>query len=405
MASIAHARQLAILQIVREAGQITRGQLARRTGLSPSLVSRLTSNLLGRRILCEDGKSEAEGGRPSDLLAINATAGYVIGLDIGATRQRAIVSDLRGAVVAQLVEPTQRAAERDSILANIEGLASRVIARGHLTPDQILGLGLGLRAIVDPRAGVVRAWPSPPSWSSAWTDFPIRDALAARVPWAHIAVDDTVRALGLAEARYGHGTSGDDFLYVIAGTGIGAAIMLGGVPYLGPNHVAGEIGHVRLTDQPIPCKCGNTGCLETLASTGAILERARERLDESDILSSLRPRHQELTIEQIIEHGEQGDRLAYQLLVEAGEYLGCGLALALNMLAPRLIVLGGPLATSHTFLAAAQRMMKLRALSQASWDTRLIPSKLGDLAGARGTATLALDSLFGEGSTNILALM
>lgn len=151
----------------------------------------------------------------------------------------------------------------------------------------VYGLGVGLRGIVDLLGGVTGR-PNTPAWSDAWDNFPIDAALAERLPWRQIVIEDTVRAIGVAEAAYGHGAGGEDFLYVLVGTGIGAALMIGGAPYRGPNHVAGELGHVRLADAPIPCQCGNVGCLETVASSGATAARAWQRLAETHILSALR---------------------------------------------------------------------------------------------------------------------
>jgi predicted NBD/HSP70 family sugar kinase len=397
-------RSLAILQLIRREGHATRRTIAERTGLSVSLVSRLTNELRRQHLIVDTGKSESDGGRPSDLLTLNPDAGYVVGLDIGGTDQRAVVVDLRGAVVASLTGPNQLTNDRQEILHNIERVITEVIAQTELGADAILGLGVGLRAIVDPIRGVVHGWPNTPAWSATWTEFAVRDALAERLRWPHLIVDDTVRAMGIAEAEYGHGSGRQDFIYVLAETGIGAAIMLQGLPYLGPNHISGEIGHMRMTDAALPCKCGNTGCLETLASIPAILAGARRQLAESQMLTALRRKQGQFTITEIIDEAEQGDKLAYQLLTEAGEYLGSALAGVLNLLGPKLVIVGGPLATSNAYLDAARRMIRLRALTQAAQGVVLEPSQLGELAGARGTATLVLSTLFSPHGSNILAL-
>jgi len=402
MSLLTNDRRLAILQLTRQAGPLTRREIAQHVGLSLSGASRLTAELLAQGLLCEIGRSESDGGRPPDLLAIAPNAAYVVGLDIGGRRQRAIVADLRGAIVASLVEPTPLSTEREAILDNLEQLIDRIIREAGLTRSAVMGVGLALRAIVDSTAGIVYGWPNTPAWSAAWTDFAVRDALAARLPWSHIAVDDTVRTLGVAEAMYGHGIQQQDFVFVLADTGIGMAIMLGGVPYLGPSHLAGEIGHIVLGTTSTLCDCGNTGCLETLSSTTAILARVRQRLTESHIRTILHLSDREPHIEEVIDAAETGDKLAYQLMTEAGEYFGSALAIVLNLLGPKLVVVGGKLASSNVYLDAAWRMMKLRTLDQASRDVRVERSQLGELGGARGAASLVLDALFSSGGSNIL---
>src|SRR5258706_14847550 len=115
-------RRFAILKQPREGGEWTRREIAQRVGLSLSLVSRLTAELLAQGLISEVGRSESDGGRPPDLLALASNAAYVVGLDIGGRRQRAIVADLRGAIVANLVESTPLSTEREAILANLEQL-------------------------------------------------------------------------------------------------------------------------------------------------------------------------------------------------------------------------------------------------------------------------------------------
>lgn len=402
MSLLTNDRRLAILQVTRQIGPLTRREIAQHVGLSLSVVSRLTAELLAQGLLCEIGRSESDGGRPADLLAIAPNAAYVVGLDIGGRRQRAIVADLRGAIVASLVEPTPLSTEREAILDNLEQLIDRIIHEAGLTRSAVMGVGLALRAIVDSTAGIVYGWPNTPAWSAAWTDFAVRDALAARLPWPHIAVDDTVRTLGVAEALYGHGIRQQNFVFVLADTGIGMAIMLGGAPYLGPSHIAGEIGHITFGTASTLCDCGNTGCLETLSSTPAILACVRQRLSEAQIRSILRQSDREPRIEEVIDAAETGDKLAYQIMTEAGEYFGSALAIVLNVLGPKLVVVGGELASSNVYLDAAWRLMKLRTLDQASRDARLERSQQGELGGARGAASLILDALFSSGAWNIL---
>ncbi len=326
MSLLTNDRRLAILQLTRQAGPLTRREIAQHVGLSLSVASRLTAELLAQGLLCEIGRSESDGGRPPDLLAIAPNAAYVVGLDIGGRRQRAIVADLRGAIVASLVEPTPLSTEREAILDNLEQLIDRIIREAGLTRSAVMGVGLALRAIVDSTAGIVYGWPNTPAWSAAWTDFAVRDALAARLSWPHIAV----------------------------------------------------------------------------ASTTAILARVRQRLTESHIRTILRRSDREPRIEEVTDAAETGDKLAYQLMTEAGEYFGSALAIVLNLLGPKLVVVGGKLASSNVYLDAAWRMMKLQTLDQASRNVRVERSQLGELGGARGAASLVLDALFSSGGSNIL---
>ena len=395
---------LSTLQRIRHAGRITRREIAQELDLGFSMISRLTGELLERGLIREVGRSEAESGRPSDLLALNPTAGYAIGLDISGTRQRAVLVDLCGEVVNTFEENIHFLADRDNILSTLENLTTRTIESCGLQPCAILGVGMGVWGSVDPMAGVVYSWTETPALTSTWKDYAVRDALRAHTSYPHVMVDDIARTLGIAEVLYGHNAGQDeDFVFALADTGVGVAFLLGGTPYVGPNQLAGEIGHVPIPGVTLPCNCGNIGCLETVASVTGILRRAEQRLTETAIPSVLRDAP-ELTIQGMIAAADDSDKLAYQLMTEAGEALGTGLAMTVNLLGPKLVVVGGILAKSGVYLDAARRSMKLQVLSKATNTVRVEPSQLDEFAGARGAAAQVLNVLFVPGEANILAL-
>jgi predicted NBD/HSP70 family sugar kinase len=279
------------------------------------------------------------------------------------------------------------------------------LASSGLSSGAILGIGVSLWASVDPSSGVVSSWTETPTLSATLKDFAIRDALQAAWQSPHIVVDDIVRNLGIAEVEYGHhqGNS-EDFLFALADTGIGLAIMLAGAPYVGPYQIAGEIGHIPMAGVTIPCNCGNTGCLETVASVNAIMRAIHQRLSESNVRSTLRNIENQATIQDAMAAAESGDKLAYQVITEAGQYFGSGLATAVNLLGPKMIIVGGTLAKSSVYLDAARRNLRLQALSKISTGVRIEPSQLDDLAGARGAAARVLNKLFEPYGMNLLAL-
>ena len=394
-----------VLQLVRRAGRITRGEIAAQLGLGFSMASKLSAGLIERGLLCEAGRSEVTSGRPSDLLALNPQAGYAIGLDISGSHQKAVVVNLVGEVIASLSEEEHIPADRRLILDGLENMMRSALAASGLPSSAILGIGVSLWASVDPLSGVVTSWTETPALSATLKDFAICAALQAAWQSPHIVVDDIVRNLGIAEVQYGHRQgNNEDFLFALADTGIGLAIMLGGAPYVGPYQIAGEIGHIPMSGVTIPCNCGNTGCLETVASTHAILRTIHQRLNESNVRSMLRNIETQANIQDVMAAAENGDKLAYQVITEAGQYFGSGLASAVNLLGPRVIIVGGTLAKSGVYLDAARRNLRLQAMSKVSTGVRIEPSQLDDLAGARGAAARVLNRLFEPNGLNLLAL-
>ena len=376
-------RHRAVLCLVRERAMVTRSDISDATGLSVSQVSRLTSNLRALGLITVEHRIGGTEGRPTEVLALAGDSRYVVGLDLGWLSQLAVVANLRGEVVASIATSVPLTTGREAILDHVVQLVNAVLANASVDSDKVLGLGVGLRAVVDPITGVIAGGPETPMWSPAWINFAIRDELLNAFPWDQIAVDDTVRALGVAEGRYGRGLGEQDFIYVLADTGIGAAIMIGGRAYLGASRTAGEIGHITLDPDGEPCGCGKVGCLETLASTSALVRRAKEQMGDPEI-----------TIEALIALAQNGSPAAAEMLVEGGEALGRGLAVLLNVLAPTLVVVGGVATSSDIYLDSAKRVARAEALSYVGREMRVVRSDIGPLAGAAGAGAMILDAFF-----------
>lgn len=404
MGEIVIDHALEALNAIRRSGRLTRQDIATELNISLSLATKVTSELIGQGWVMGTGKvGLSTSGRPADWLSLVPNAAYAVGLDIGDDYQVAVVTNLVGDVVADLVEPALVTDNRGAILANLQTLADRVLAIAGLTRRQIAGVGVGLADMVDPVERVSYGWPDTPGWSTAWTDFAVGQALDDAFDVPHRLVDDIVRTLGLAEARYGHLGASNDFAYVLADSGVGMALMLNGLPYIGHSRIAGEIAHVQIDPAGQMCSCGNRGCLQTLTGTSALLSLIAQRLAESPIRSTLRGTAETLTAEAVIAAAHQGDKLAQQTLCDVGEPLGRALAMIVNLLGPAVLVLGGVLASSPEFVDAARRAMQTNSLSVGGRRVELQTSRLGRDAGARGAATRILDAVFSERGPNLLS--
>ncbi len=399
---MAHELSMEVLRQIRRAGTCTRSDLAKGQCISLSQASKITAGLLSLGLICEGGSHDRASGRPAGRLSLNPGAACVVGIDVGSDRQTAVVTGLTGEIITALDEPSPG---HDISFPCLADLIQRVIRTSNIRLEQVLGLGVGVSDIVDPVSGMVYRYGNPdfPEYILNTNNQPVRDELASNLPFPHILVDDVVRTLGIAEAMYGSGAGESNFVYVLLDTGIGMAIMLNGVPFIGASHIAGEIAHLPVGSQAVQCSCGSTGCLGILASFGYILKETHRQLAESPVRSGLRLL-KDITIDDVLKAGESGDKIAAQVLMETGEYIGQALAVILNLFGPRLVIAGGKLAQSTICRETASRVMRLRALEMASRGVELKLSPLDALAGARGAATLALDALFETGSKDILAL-
>ena len=213
-----------------------------------------------------------------------------------------------------------------------------------------------------------------------------------------VSVDDSSRMAALAEHWCGLARKVENFIFVNVGVGMGSGIFTNGQLYRGSRGTAGELGHTTIDENGPRCQCGNRGCLETLVCGPAIVRRARERLEEG-VVSLVNKMSggdfAKITPELIAEAARKGDKLAFNIMEKTGQYLGTGIANAVNLFNPELVIIGAGISRAgDLFLDAVKRTVKARALHTASTSVDIKLSELGDTTAAQGTAILVLKSIF-----------
>jgi len=374
--------RLRVLETLYRYPASSRGDLARRTGLSRGTVSLLVEEL-GRAGVVEENATSATdngtpggrgSGRPPMLLSLVARAAFAVGLDFGHQHIRVAVCDLSGHPIVD----RWSAAEVDHAPRESLDLAAQLVRdalrSAELTSDRVLGVGMGLAAPVNKRTGGLQAGGILPGWDRIQPAAEMEARLGIAV---ELENDANVGALG--EKAFGAGRGVDDFVYIRVSAGIGAGLILGGRPYHGFGGVAGEIGHA-LSDPAGPiCRCGNRGCLESIASpvaVAALLQR-----------SAGRP----VSVEQLLELVATGDRGARRAVADAGEAVGRATSILVNILNPELVVVGGDLARAGAVLldpisAAIER----HSVAPAAAAVRVRAGMLGERAEVLGAAALVL---------------
>lgn len=381
MALVANQRQLDLLRLVRAEGPVTRGEIGRRVGLSASQVSRLVADLLGAGLVESEARRHPRTGRPSDLLRLAANGPWVVGIEVGSGNLDGVVTNLRGEVRLRLRERLPTVDDHLAAVHLFAGFAERLLSEASVDGASVLGFGMGLYAVVDPDRGTVIDWSEHPGWGGWWRGFALRDALRQRLGSTIVVIDDAVRMRAVAEARNGPAT--DDFLFVLADSGIGASLVIDGRPYLGPNRLAGEIGHVSPEPSSQPCPCGRAGCLEAVASSLALEREAMARW----------PREQP-DIGTLLALADLGDPVAVEIVERAAERLAIVLAAAVGLVCPGRVVVGGVLGRSSRYLAAAARELARRTHPRTAEMLHVHTSALGVDAGVVGAAMAAVDRLF-----------
>jgi predicted NBD/HSP70 family sugar kinase len=213
-----------------------------------------------------------------------------------------------------------------------------------------------------------------------------------------VYVDNNARTMALGEALFGVGRDAHALAFVYARIGVGAGYVVGERLFRGSAAGAGEVGHTTiLPTGGEPCRCGNSGCLETLVSEPAIVRHAEElaNQDPDSILAARLGSEQGTAMERILGAARDGDKATRAMLEERACYMGIALANLVNVLNPDLIVLGGIFAQGQDLLLpTVEKVMRQRAFANLGAQVRIKTTSFGPQAGAIGAVALALDSFF-----------
>ncbi len=303
-------------------------------------------------------------------------AGVVVACDVGGTGIKAGLIDAAGRVSHARTVPTPivdgdgdatAKAVLDRVAELVAGLSARAVSSGLDAPA---GVGVIVPGLVDAAAGMARY-----SENLGWRDVPFTARLTGTTGLP-VAFDHDVRAAGAAEQRLGAGRGHRDVAFVPIGTGIAAALVLDGRPCAGGGW-AGEIGHIDV-GSGLPCPCGATGCLETIASAAAIARRYTER--------SGRAVGGALDVAGRLGSGDPDARVVWDEAVDALAFV---LAVTAAVAAPELIVIGGGLSGAGDVLLAPLRREVAARVTPPQRQPRLVRATLGDQAGLLGAALLA----------------
>ena len=313
----------------------------------------------------------------------------VLGIDVGGTKIAGAAADLQGRILCRHTVRTAVQSGPEGIVAQIVALAGTLVLACGRKLDDVATIGLGAPGLTGAAEGIVFQAPNLPNWR----DVPLKAMVESQLG-RPVHLENDARAAAIAEHTWGAGQGVDDMVYVTVSTGVGGGLILNGHLYRGAAGTAGEIGHVAIEANGPPCCCGGRGCLEVLASGTAIARqavveiRAGARTIVSDIAGGDLGA---VTARTVQEAASRGDELAVRLLTRAGEYLGIGLAGLTNVLAPRLVVVGGGVAAAgELILGPARQTLRERACAHPASVVEVVKTRLGRDTALLGTIALAL---------------
>jgi predicted NBD/HSP70 family sugar kinase len=385
--SVRGANSAAILQLLRENGSLSRADLARHSGLSEGSVSRITSALIRRELVCESGAENSTGGRPGTKLRLDDRH-IGIGVEVRRGESRVAAATLSGRILAvsSFRTPSTPAETLKFILRNVRGLVAKY---GR---DRVEGAGVSLHGIVNSRTGVVEF-----GNLRGWLNVPVKGRLqrSLRMP---VQVDNNVRLAAIAEYNYGNlldVRNSRCLLFTVIDEGIGIGLVLDGKLYYGPQDAAGEFGQMVIADNNDSERLDRPGCLEKLASSTALCEHYAALTKGRSLSGASGSRAR---VKKICQLALAGDKTAQRALMKTSRYLGIGLANVIWGLNADAVVIDAPMNEAWSLIAPAiQNQFPKRNGIVTFRNLVLRPSSLGGEAAIIGAATLPFRSLFLSG--------
>lgn len=371
-----------ILDLIRTRQPISRADLARQTGLQRSTVSLITEQLIAERWIREGTVAHAPRGRRPTLLHLNVDRARIVGINVRP-----------GGTTIGLADPNGQFSARESFATNrdpdafLSELAQRINVWAHETPQiAVEGIGVSLPGRVDMETGRLVYAPNL-GWRDVALQAPLE--LATGLP---VVMENAANACALAEIWFGESRGAvRDLIAVTVSEGIGVGIIANGQLLRGAGGLAGEFGHVALSESGGPrCVCGNDGCWEAYASNAATLAWYRETAATNGRTQAF---------EHLLDLAEQGDAVANDAIARMARYLGIGLAGPLAGLAPaRIVIIGEMTRLWERVEAPLTDVLRDRAPLALARAT-ILPGKDGDHARLRGAVALVLQQHFGLPAT------
>ncbi|HEY8581718.1 MAG TPA: ROK family transcriptional regulator [Capillimicrobium sp.] len=376
--SLRESNLLRVIDVLLEEGVASRADIARRTGLSRTTVSSLVADLVERGLVSErepvDGRDSAGAGRPPVLLALDRSAGAAIGIDFGHSHLRVAVADLSHALLAEAVrEMDVDDSASDDFAAAVE-LVDQVLAEAGIPRDRVISVGMGVPGPILHATGTVGSGAILPGW----IDVDAGEEMQRRLGLP-VVVDNDANLGALAEAMLGAGRGARDILYLKVASGIGAGLVIDGRIYHGAGGTAGELGHLLVDEEGQVCRCGNRGCLETVAAAPRLLEQLS------------RTHGAGLRLEDVVALAEGGDPGCQRVIADAGRHIGRAAAMCCNLLNPARVIVGGDLsAAGDLLLDPLREALRRYAIPAAAEAVTVAAGVLGEQAEVRGAVALAI---------------
>ncbi|MDR6611591.1 MULTISPECIES: ROK family transcriptional regulator [unclassified Leifsonia] len=368
--ALRHLNQERLVEFLLANGPSTQAELARGTGLSTATVSNIVRDMAAKGVVATSPVTSS--GRRALLVQLTDTGDIAVGVDFGRRHVRIVLTTLGYDVIAEEQVALEPGYDVLGAVREAARLLDRMLAEGGHDRESVLAVGVGIPGPIDRRTGTVLQGAILPEWVGI-TRRELEDVFGFPV-----VVDNDANLGALAEVTWGANRGERNLIFVKIGTGIGAGLILNGQPYYGFLGITGELGHTPVAEHGVICRCGNRGCLETIASTSVMLE-------------SLGRGDGARTAADILRRGLDKDPAVLRVVSDAGTAIGQAIGNIANVINPELVLIGGPLVgLGDALLDPIRHGIRQNAIPIIAGTTTVRISSLGDRAESLGAAAIVI---------------
>lgn len=381
-----------LFQLLRDGQPRTKAELVKITGLARSTIQLRIDTLLELDLIAPVNDAVSTGGRPSAQVALNPKARVIAAVDFGASQASLALTDLTGEILGRTSSRMIIADGPETCLGWMVRTIRSELAALHLKEADLIAIGIGLPGPVEHSTGR----PSNPPIMPGWDDFDVPGFVNHHLK-ATVLVDNDVNIMALGEQKFAWPDI-ENIIFLKASTGIGSGIISSGVLQRGAEGIAGDIGHVQIArGDNVPCRCGNSGCLEAMAAGPALAQALA--------LAGIEFNGNRITVlSDVVAATKAGELAAIQAVRQAGRDIGEVLTTCVSVLNPSVISIGGSLAfAGEHLLAGVREVVYSRSMPLATEHLTIAQSRAGLDAGIIGASVMAIDYALSTASIDAMA--
>ena len=380
-----------ILRLLYKHEVLSAPQISRHINVSMPTAIVLLSDLILSKYIISKGIGESKGGRKPLLYGLAKDSLYILACDMGRYYARMTVFNAQNEQITSL-KKIETSIDDPELEEKLFKNASDLLNEYNIDFNKIFGIGIDMPGLVDSEKGI---------------NYTVKDEslqnIGERIQKKFnklVYIDNDARMQAFGEYIFGKAKGKNDAIVINWNWGIGLGMILNGKIYRGTTGFAGELSHIKMVDNGSLCICGKTGCLETIASSHALLKYANKGI-QNNVVTQLKGivelKTEELSVEDIIMAAKLGDEFSISILSKVGMALGKGLSYIIQLLNPEVIVLSGNLSKANQFvLTPIQQSLNKYCIEKISSNSEVVISELDEKSGLLGVAATLYQKIFSD---------